>query len=60
MWISKAIIQSFMKDFIDYTDIDVVIREGIPARLTTGYYPTKAGLKVTLFERKLEKSLEKN
>ncbi|MEN4006781.1 MAG: sulfide-dependent adenosine diphosphate thiazole synthase [Methanobacteriaceae archaeon] len=51
--ISKAIIQSFMEDFIDYTDIDVGIGGGGPAGLTAGYYLAKAGLKVALFERKL-------
>jgi len=51
--ISKAIIQSFMEDFIDYTDIDVAIGGGGPAGLTAGYYLAKAGLKVALFERKL-------
>ncbi|MGZ7070629.1 MAG: sulfide-dependent adenosine diphosphate thiazole synthase, partial [Methanobacterium sp.] len=51
--ISKAIIESFMEDFIDYTDIDVAIGGGGPAGLTAGYYLAKAGLKVALFERKL-------
>jgi thiazole biosynthesis enzyme len=51
--ISKAIIESFMQDFIDYTDIDVAIGGGGPAGITAGYYLAKAGLKVALFERKL-------
>ncbi|MGZ7043164.1 MAG: sulfide-dependent adenosine diphosphate thiazole synthase [Methanobacterium sp.] len=51
--ISKAIIESFMEDFIDYTDIDVAIGGGGPAGLTAGYYIAKAGFKVALFERKL-------
>lgn len=51
--ISKAIIESFMEDFIDYTDMDVAIGGGGPAGLTAGYYLAKAGLKVALFERKL-------
>jgi len=51
--ISKAIIESYMQDFIDYTDIDVAIGGGGPAGLTAGYYLAKAGLKVALFERKL-------
>lgn len=51
--ISRAIIESFMEDFIDYTDIDVAIGGGGPAGLTAGYYLAKAGLKVAMFERKL-------
>ena len=51
--ISRAIIESFMKDFIDYTDIDVAIGGGGPSGLVAGYYLAKAGLKVALFERKL-------
>ncbi|MGZ7135935.1 MAG: sulfide-dependent adenosine diphosphate thiazole synthase, partial [Methanobacterium sp.] len=51
--ISKAIIESFMEDFIDYTNIDVAIGGGGPAGLTAGYDIAKAGLKVALFERKL-------
>ncbi len=51
--ISRAIIESFMEDFIDYTDIDVAIGGGGPSGLVAGYYLAKAGLKVALFERKL-------
>ncbi len=51
--ISKAIMESFMEEFVDYTDIDVAIGGGGPAGLTAGYYLARAGLKVALFERKL-------
>jgi len=51
--ISKAIVEEFMNDFMDYMDIDVAIGGGGPAGLTAGYYLAKAGLKVALYERKL-------
>jgi len=51
--VSKAIIEGFMQDFLDYTDMDVAIGGGGPAGLTAGYYLAKAGLKVALFEKKL-------
>lgn len=51
--VSKAIIEGFMNDFLDYTDMDVAIGGGGPSGLIAGYYLAKAGLKVALFERKL-------
>lgn len=51
--ISKAIVDEFMKDFIDYMDIDVAIGGGGPSGLAAGYYLAKSGFKVALFERKL-------
>lgn len=51
--VSKAIIEGFMNDFLDYTDMDVAIGGGGPSGLTAGYYLAKAGYKVALFERKL-------
>ena len=51
--ISKAIIEGYMEDLLNYTDMDVAIGGGGPAGLTAGYYLAKAGLKVALFERKL-------
>jgi thiamine thiazole synthase len=51
--ISKAIIQEYMNDFLDYTDMDVAIGGGGPSGVTAGYYLAKAGYKVALFERKL-------
>lgn len=51
--ISKAIVEGYMKDFLDYTDMDVAIGGGGPAGLTAGYYLAKAGIKVALFEKKL-------
>lgn len=51
--ISKAIIEGYMEDFLNYTEMDVAIGGGGPAGLTAGYYLAKSGLKVALFERKL-------
>lgn len=51
--ISKAIVEGYMEDFLDYMDMDVAIGGGGPAGLTAGYYLAKAGLKVALFEKKL-------
>jgi sulfide-dependent adenosine diphosphate thiazole synthase len=51
--VSKAIIEGYMQDLLDYTDMDVAIGGGGPAGLTAGYYLAKSGLKVALFEKKL-------
>ncbi len=51
--VSKAIIEGYMQDFMEYTNMDVAIGGGGPAGLTAGYYLAKAGIKVALFEKKL-------
>jgi len=51
--ISKAIIEEYMDELIDYLEVDVAIGGGGPSGLTAGYYLSKAGFKVSLFERKL-------
>lgn len=51
--ISKAIIEEYMNDLINYLDMDVAIVGGGPSGITAGYYLAKAGFKVALFERKL-------
>ena len=51
--ISKAIIESFSRKFIDALDVDTAIVGGGPAGLVCGYYLAKAGKKVVLFEKKL-------
>ena len=51
--VSKAIIDEYMNDLLDYTDMDVAIVGGGPSGVTAGYYLAKQGYKVALFERKL-------
>ncbi|HMK53385.1 MAG TPA: sulfide-dependent adenosine diphosphate thiazole synthase [Methanobacteriaceae archaeon] len=51
--VSKAIVEGFMEDLLDYMEMDVAIGGGGPAGITAGYYLAKAGLKVALFEKKL-------
>lgn len=51
--ISRAIIEEFMKDFVEYLEIDVAIVGAGPAGMTAGYYLAKKGKKVAIFERKL-------
>lgn len=51
--ISKAIIEEYMDELIDHLEVDVAIGGGGPSGLTAGYYLSKAGFKVSLFERKL-------
>ncbi len=51
--ISKAIIEEYMDELVDHLDVDVAIGGGGPSGLAAGYYLSKAGFKVSLFERKL-------
>ena len=51
--ITKAIVESYMKKFLENLDQDVVIAGAGPAGLTTAYYLAKRGYKVSIFERKL-------
>jgi len=51
--ISKAIIETYSKKLVNYLTTDVVVVGAGPAGLTAGYYLAKAGVKVSLFERKL-------
>ncbi len=51
--ISKAILEEYIKELIDHLDVDVAIGGGGPSGLTAGYYLSKAGFKVALFERRL-------
>ncbi|MHC1603318.1 MAG: sulfide-dependent adenosine diphosphate thiazole synthase [Candidatus Syntropharchaeales archaeon] len=51
--ISKAITESYMKDFIDSMVLDAAVVGGGPAGLVAAYHLAKEGVKVALFERKL-------
>ena len=51
--VSKAIVEGYMQDLLDYMEMDVAIGGGGPSGITAGYYMAKAGLKVALFEKKL-------
>lgn len=51
--ISKAIIESYSEKLIKALDVDVAIVGAGPAGMVCGYYLSKAGRKVALFERKL-------
>ncbi len=51
--ISRAITESFMKDFMDSLDVDVAIAGAGPSGLVCAYYLAKDGFKVAIFERQL-------
>ncbi len=51
--ISRAIIESFTKDFTDALDLDVAIAGAGPSGLICAYYLAKRGYKVAIFERHL-------
>ena len=51
--VSKAIIEKFAEKMIRNLKVDVAIVGGGPAGLVAGYYLAKAGVKVSLYERKL-------
>lgn len=51
--ISKGIVETYAKKFIDTLDVDVAIVGGGPSGIVAGYYLAKAGRKVVLFEKKI-------
>ena len=51
--ISRAITETYTKDFIDFMDTDVAIVGAGPSGLTAGYYLAKKGIKTVIYERKL-------
>ena len=51
--ISRAITESFMKDFQGAMDVEVAIGGAGPAGMTAAYYLAKEGIKTVIFERSL-------
>ncbi len=51
--ISKAITESFMKDFLEAMEVDVAIGGAGPAGMTAAYYLSREGVKTVVFERQL-------
>jgi thiazole biosynthesis enzyme len=51
--ISRAITESFMKDFMDAMEVDVAIAGAGPAGMTAAYYLAKKGIKTVIFEKQL-------
>jgi thiamine thiazole synthase len=51
--ISKAITESYLKDLLDFMEVDVAIAGAGPSGMVAGYYLAKNKVKVVIFERKL-------
>ncbi len=51
--ISRAIVESYMKDFMEAMEVDVAIAGAGPSGLVTAYYLAQEGIKVIVFERQL-------
>jgi thiazole biosynthesis enzyme len=51
--ISKAITESYMKDFLDAMEVDVAIGGAGPAGMTAAYYLARKGVKTVIFEKQL-------
>jgi len=51
--ISRAIAESYMKDFMEAMEVDVAVAGAGPAGLVTAYSLAKEGVKVAVFERQL-------
>jgi len=51
--ISRAITESFMKDFLEAMEVDVAIGGAGPAGLTAAYYLARQGVRTAVFEKQL-------
>ncbi|MEO0185097.1 MAG: sulfide-dependent adenosine diphosphate thiazole synthase [candidate division WOR-3 bacterium] len=52
--ISRAIIETYLKDLLNYVESDVIIGGAGPSGLCAGYYLAKKGIKTILFESALK------
>ena len=51
--VTRGIIETFTRELLDYTQVDVAIVGAGPSGLVAGYLLAKGGKKVAIFERKL-------
>jgi len=51
--ISKAIVESYLKDLLDSMEVDVAVAGAGPSGMVAGYYLAKSKVKLAIFERKL-------
>ncbi len=51
--ITRAITESFMKDFLEAIDVEVAIGGAGPAGMIAAYYLAREGIKTVIFERQL-------
>ena len=51
--ISRAIVESYLKDLTEAMEVDVAVAGAGPSGLVTAYYLAKEGVKVVVFERQL-------
>ena len=51
--ISKAIVESYTKELLDFMEVDVAIVGAGPSGLAAGYYLAKKGVKTAIYERRL-------
>ncbi len=51
--ISRAIIESYTSELLEFTDMDVAIVGAGPSGLVAGYYLGRRGVKAAIFERRL-------
>jgi len=51
--ITKAIVEDFMKTFVEHTDVDVTIAGAGPSGMVAAKYLAEKGVKVVIFEQKL-------
>lgn len=52
--ITRAIVETYLKDILKYVESDVIIGGGGPSGLCAGYYLAKKGIKTVLFENALK------